>query len=141
MVRIVEGGEGVAILNPPQQRFFEFPPTRLQRVPEPNAAGRARGTQAPPAAEGFWLGAFVLTVDLTWLRDGEALTLEALVRMQAGSEYLTLFETEFTRSQGRRLWQSRPLYSLFGCAFQGTQTQGTSDVRLPWFVVQVDAPS
>lgn len=140
MVRLIEGGEGVAILDHPKQFLFEFPsPQRFVQARTPRVAkGSKPAPTLPPVPAGYWQGAFVLTADLTWLREDEAVAISALVRMREGGEYLSLFTVEIDPTQGRQLWQSRPLFSMFGCAFQATQTKGAGDVRLPFWVLMTD---
>lgn len=151
MTRIVEGGEGVATFFQPEQMLFEWPPKRKQRGDgSPILSARRRTPaqsvvadgQTERAPDGYWMGEFVLTADVSWLRPDEAIEISALVRMRSGGEYLELFSVEIDPSQGRTLFQTRPLYSLFGCAFRARQTKGGGDARLPFWVMNVaGAPS
>lgn len=148
MTRLVASGEGVATLFQGEEFLFEWPPRNMQtrnetsilsaRRKSPQNALAAAGN-SPAAPEGYWMGAFVLTADLTWLRPDEAIEISALVRMRSGGEYLELFAVEIDPSQKRTLFQSRPLFSLFGCAFRARQTRGTGHARLPFWTTNVGA--
>jgi hypothetical protein len=139
MILIPEDGQGTASLFDAPQTLFDFPARRHWTQPPPRVVGRQSVPVEPHPTSGPWKGAFVLTVDLSWLNADQEVAIEGQVRVDEEGANQSLFTVRLDRSQGRLTWQSRPLYSRYGCAFVATQVAGTGRAVLPWWVVQLDA--